>query len=83
MFGYYNEFTFIKIKLLCKLFVKDKYNKLLGIKPMGLSDHRADSFEIIALQPVKKLLGINPMGINAPWADVLEIFVVRLFPFRQ
>ena len=44
---------------------------------MGLSAPRADSFEIIALQPVKKLIEMNPMSLSAPWDDYLDIIYLK------
>ena len=38
---------------------------------------RADSCDIIDLQPEKKWLGNNPMGFGAPWADSLEIIALQ------
>ena len=39
---------------------------------MGISAPRADSFEIIDLQPVKQLTGINPMVLSASWDDSIN-----------
>ena len=39
---------------------------------MGLSYPWADSFDTIALHPVKNQ-DVNPMVLSAPWADSLEI----------
>ena len=48
---------------------------------MGLSAPRADSFVIIALQPVKKLIEMNPMSLSAPWDDYLDTIFLR--PVRK
>ena len=40
---------------------------------MGLSAPRADSLEIIALQPVRKFIGINPTRLIDPWSGALDI----------
>ena len=50
---------------------------MLWINPTGLSDPRADSLGIIALQPVKKSIGIKPTGLSAPWADFIDIIALN------
>ena len=42
------------------------------MNPMGLSYPWADSFDTIALHPVKNQ-DMKPMVLSAPWADSLEI----------
>ena len=50
---YNNQLIVVQRKTVCKSFVKDNQNQLLGIDPMGLSAPRSDSLEIIALYQVK------------------------------
>ena len=45
--GYNNQFTVVQKKI-CKLFVKDNYDKFLGINPMVLSSPMLDSIDFIA-----------------------------------
>ena len=52
---------------------------MLVINPMFLSAPRADSIEIISLQPVKKLIGINPMILSVPWDNSLDIVALKPF----
>ena len=52
----------------------DSKNKFLGINPIGISDPREDSLEIITLQEVKKLLVINPMVLSDPRDYSLGLF---------
>ena len=52
VFGYYKQLTFV-ISRKIQLFYKNNWNKFLGINPMGLSDPKEDSLEIIAFQTVK------------------------------
>ena len=44
---------------------------------MGLSSPRAESIDIIALQPAKKLLVIKPMGLSVPWDKSLGIIAFQ------
>ena len=46
---------------------------------MGLSAPRADSLEIIALQPVRKFIGINPTRLIDPWSGALDIIDLNTF----
>ena len=52
MFGYYNEFTFVRRQTFCQLFAKEILKKMLGINPMGLSAPWDDFLEIIVLESV-------------------------------
>ena len=76
--GYNNQFTVVRRRMFCKLFVKENCNKLLGINPMGLSEPRSDCLEIIAVQPVKKIIGINPMIFSAPWTESIDIIALYI-----
>ena len=40
---------------------------------MGLSAPWEESFDVIALQPLKNWPGINPIGLSIPWANSLGI----------
>ena len=68
-----HQFKVVPRQFFCKWFVIDNYNKLLGVKPMGLSSPRFDSIDIIALSALKYWIVINPMSLSAPWADSLDI----------
>ena len=44
---------------------------------MGPSDPMADSFQTIALQPVKRIIGINPMVLTSPWNEYIDIISLK------
>ena len=67
--------------MFCKLFVKDNWNTLLGVNPMGISSPGSDYLDVIALQPVKIYIYINPISISAPLEDSLDI--IALEPVRK
>ena len=46
---------------------------MLGINPMGRSETRINSIEIIVLHPVNVLTGIKPTGLSYPWSDSIGI----------
>ena len=47
------------------------------MNPTGLITPRADSVEIIALQPVQFYLGINPMGLIIPRTYYIDIIALK------
>ena len=47
------------------------------MNPTGLITPRADSLEIIDLQPVKFYLGINPMGLIIPRTYYINIIALK------